>query len=318
MYSTIGYYSMISVQKRADTPQKRPSHIAEFRYDHIPLPEAFPLFLGDRYVIEDREISYLHTHKHLELGLCHDGSGIFILEDRLAAFSAGDVTFIPGDRYHLARSTPGTRSIWSFVTLDCRNILDLPNASAPFRSMAEELIGGRSFLTKGTKRVITETMYDLIAELRDKERGWEEAAAALVRNLMVKLSRVHGEGRVPFNRNHDPLRERLLPAFQYMMYNYHDEIHSDHIARMCNTSTTNFRRLFRRLTGVTPMRYLARLRVEAAINQLLTTEISMIAIAADTGFNSLASFNRQFKGITGFSPRDWKKRHQPEGIAKVR
>ena len=95
-----------------------------------------------------------------------------------------------------------------------------------------------------------------------------------------------------------------------MMYSYHAEIHSDDIARTCNTSTTNFRRLFRRLTGVTPMRYLAQLRVEAAINQLLTTEMSMIAIAADTGFTSLASFNRQFKAITGFSPRDWKKRHQ--------
>ena len=301
---------MISVQKGVDTSQKRPSHIVEFRYDHIPLPEAFPIFLGDRYVIGDREICYLHTHKYLELGLCHDGSGIFILEDRLATFSAGDLTFIPGDRYHLARSTPGTKSIWSFVTLDCCNILDLPNASAPFRGMTEELLGGRSFLMKHTGKAITNTMDDLIAELRDKARGWEDAAAALVRSLMIKLSRAYGEGCVPFNRNHDPLRERLLPAFQYMMYNYHAKIHSDCIARTCNTSATNFRRLFRRLTGVTPMRYLAQLRVEAAINQLLTTEMSMIAIAADTGFTSLASFNRQFKAVTGFSPRGWKKRHQ--------
>jgi AraC-like DNA-binding protein len=50
-------------------------------------------------------------------------------------------------------------------------------------------------------------------------------------------------------------------------------------------------------------------RVEDAKNLLRQTNEAMSVIAKESGFNSLASFNRSFKEIVGLSPTDYKKKH---------
>jgi AraC-like DNA-binding protein len=50
-------------------------------------------------------------------------------------------------------------------------------------------------------------------------------------------------------------------------------------------------------------------RVEAAKVQLEETQDSITAVSFDTGFSSLASFNRVFKEQVGASPSDYRKKH---------
>jgi AraC-like DNA-binding protein len=67
-------------------------------------------------------------------------------------------------------------------------------------------------------------------------------------------------------------------------------------------SKYHFLRSFRRSVGVTPYRYLLRLRLHRAAVDLTTTARSVAALAFDAGFRDLPTFNAPFRRCFGLSP----------------
>ena len=73
-------------------------------------------------------------------------------------------------------------------------------------------------------------------------------------------------------------------------------------------SESYFRRLFKSLTGLTPVEYLNNLRVEHAKHLLFqkkTSGISIANIALLSGFSDPLYFSRVFKRITGQNPQEY-------------
>ncbi len=68
-------------------------------------------------------------------------------------------------------------------------------------------------------------------------------------------------------------------------------------------SPYHFNRIFSEVTGVSPNRFLAALRFEAAKRLLLTTERSVTDICFEVGYNSLGTFTSHFTEAVGVSPR---------------
>jgi AraC family L-rhamnose operon regulatory protein RhaS len=83
------------------------------------------------------------------------------------------------------------------------------------------------------------------------------------------------------------------------------------MARECGLAQTRFAHYCRRLTGLSPGRYLTRCRVERAAQLLRERpDLSITAIAQQTGFGSSQYFATSFKRLTRTTPKQW--RH-PEG-----
>ena len=78
-------------------------------------------------------------------------------------------------------------------------------------------------------------------------------------------------------------------------------------ARAACLSPFHFHRLFTRFHGVTPHRYLSRLRLERARALLRASERSVIDVATECGFESLGSFTTLYKRTFGVSPGAAKK-----------
>jgi AraC family transcriptional regulator len=68
-------------------------------------------------------------------------------------------------------------------------------------------------------------------------------------------------------------------------------------------SPFHFNRIFREVTGVSPVRYLYALRINEAKRLILTTKNKIIDICYSVGYNSLGSFNNRFVSLVGYSPR---------------
>jgi AraC-like DNA-binding protein len=77
-------------------------------------------------------------------------------------------------------------------------------------------------------------------------------------------------------------------------------------------SEAHFARSFRDAFGVPPHRYLLTRRIERAKALLRDTDLPIIEIAFQTGWNSLGTFGRTFRDITGESPSDLRARVQGE------
>ena len=74
------------------------------------------------------------------------------------------------------------------------------------------------------------------------------------------------------------------------------------LAAVSGVSEAHFARSFRDAFGVPPHRYLLTRRIERASALLLESDLSITDIAFRTGWESLGTFGRTFRDVTGESP----------------
>lgn len=92
---------------------------------------------------------------------------------------------------------------------------------------------------------------------------------------------------------------------------FHQSLSVDEIARHVNLHPGYAMTLFRQQTGVTLNTYLTRQRVAHAQRLLAMTALPILEVAAESGFNSLSRFYEAFKGESGCTPREFRKRLAP-------
>ena len=95
----------------------------------------------------------------------------------------------------------------------------------------------------------------------------------------------------------------MQKALKYLEENYTQNITLEQISKEVDLSRFYFSRLFRKTTGMNFNVYLTRIRLDKAEALIKTTRKSIIEIAYETGFYSIRTFNRSFKGIKGCTPQ---------------
>jgi transcriptional regulator GlxA family with amidase domain len=81
----------------------------------------------------------------------------------------------------------------------------------------------------------------------------------------------------------------------------------DELGREVGLSRSGLADRFTRLIGEPPMRYLARWRLQVAAQQLRDSDMPLVRIAEQVGYESEAAFNRAFKRSFGVPPARWRK-----------
>src|SRR5215467_8711957 len=109
----------------------------------------------------------------------------------------------------------------------------------------------------------------------------------------------------------DPeLLRRLLRAKDRMDAAPHEEWPVRRSARVSAVSEAHFARSFKEAFGVPPHRYLLTRRIERATALLRDTDLAVTEIAFATGWESLGTFGRTFRDVTGESPGELRARQQ--------
>src|SRR5690606_25997654 len=119
---------------------------------------------------------------------------------------------------------------------------------------------------------------------------------------------------------HDPdLLRRLLRAKDRMDAASHEAWPVQRLAGVSHVSAAHFARAFKDAFGVPPHRYLLTRRIERATALLRDTDMPILDIALQTGWNSLGTFGRTFRDITGESPSELRARQQaaPHALEQV-
>ena len=115
------------------------------------------------------------------------------------------------------------------------------------------------------------------------------------------------------------LLRRLLRAKDRMDAAPHEHWPIARLAWVSGVSEAYFARSFRNAFGTPPHRYLMTRRVERAAALLRDTGLPIIEIALQTGWNSVGTFGRTFRDVTGESPSDLRARTQamPGDLGRV-
>jgi AraC family transcriptional regulator len=99
---------------------------------------------------------------------------------------------------------------------------------------------------------------------------------------------------------------RLRRTLDHISANLDKEITLAQLAQVAGVSVFHFARTFTRTMGVSPSRYVSRMRLEKAMADIAVGKLSLAEIALKAGFSSQASFTRAFYRVTGLTPGEYR------------
>ena len=148
----------------------------------------------------------------------------------------------------------------------------------------------------------------LAREFAVKAPGWTTAMTTEIFNVLVLALRNYGsEFRATAGAISHTELPRLLPALETIdRHIANPQLTVGELAKRVFLSEVQFRKLFKRVTGINPVRFIQRRRVERACVMLRTTTLGIEQIAEACGFSDPPFFFRIFRLWTGTSPNQYR------------
>ncbi len=153
-------------------------------------------------------------------------------------------------------------------------------------------------------REVPEIFEKMLSEMQIKQSGYERLSACYLLELLALLSRKCKDAP----RERSPHFKEIAQAVQLISREYPLNRSLDDYAAMLRVSKYRFSHLFREVTGISPIAYRNRLRLENAKEMLSDTAKPIEEIAHAVGIESPSYFHRFFKAHTGMSPSEYRRR----------
>jgi AraC-like DNA-binding protein len=139
-------------------------------------------------------------------------------------------------------------------------------------------------------------------EYHEKTMGYQLAIKSKLYELMLVILRgiPKVEHKIPSTK-----AKRIC---DFILKNFDDpDLELEEAANALNLNKFYFAKKKKKCMGYSFHSYLTTTRVNFAKRYLIETEMPITDIAFRSGFNSLQTFNRVFKTITGFTPGNYRK-----------
>ena len=151
---------------------------------------------------------------------------------------------------------------------------------------------------------------DLALALVEEDHD-RELALTIARHLVLFLRRPGSQSQFSAALgSQQPAREPLREIQRAVLEEPAGEHTVEAMAERAHMSARHFARAFRAETGVTPARYVERVRLEAARRLLEDTSEPIEVLAAQAGFPSAETMRRAFIRALGVSPVEYRRRFQ--------
>ncbi len=245
----------------------------------------------------------------MELGYCREGEGTLILDDRKLRYRPGMLSVIPHNYPHTTISDKGTLSRWEYLFFDPEQALkELYPGNQARRIQVLQRVNHNAFLlAPGADETIARTTDTILELIAQKKEFYQECVKNQLTSLVLLIARLSPRQSIQEIKKLDASGDQILPALYYIEQQYMYPIKIEELAKICNMSETNFRRVFKAATNMKPLDYINTIRVQNACSMLRSSSDSMKDIAVKAGFGTVSTFNRDFKKILGTSPYQWKK-----------
>jgi len=104
----------------------------------------------------------------------------------------------------------------------------------------------------------------------------------------------------------DAVEQAVLRVIETMRERLGEPLTIDDMARTAMFSKFHFTRIFRRVTGLSPGRFLSAMRLQRAQELLVTTSLNVADISYQVGYNSVGTFSSRFARSVGLSPTEYR------------
>ena len=111
------------------------------------------------------------------------------------------------------------------------------------------------------------------------------------------------------NPSHNPRVELLKRVLSYIHQNYQRQLTLAQLSALAGMNEQYFCRFFKKALGKTPISYINDYRIHHATTLLSTTELPVMEVCLESGFNNLGHFMKEFKKATQLTPLQFRKQN---------
>ncbi|AJY52116.1 MULTISPECIES: AraC family transcriptional regulator [Halomonadaceae] len=234
-----------------------------------------------------------HTHDFHQLILATCGVTELSMEGRGERVTARRGCLIPSSRHHEYQGDGSNRTL----------VLDIPVAhlaSLEKGSEIERLFDKPRFFS--VPPALNQLTHALANQLEQCPGLQNEIAILLLRALTMYLQDASPSEVGQLGQHCISERLDLARLDAWLDQHLADEIRVEQLAALCALSPGHFHSCFRELTGVTPLAYVQRRRLEHARTLVRHSTLSLGHIAMLVGFRDQGSFSRAYRRYFELSP----------------
>ncbi len=248
-----------------------------------------------------------HYHPEFELTLISDSEGQRIVADSFCEYKPGDLVLLGPNLPHAYRSCPPDsrsprdhRAIVIQFNKDSfgDRFFDIPEMKA-VASMLQRSSMGLAFADTNAGKRVADRILE-IPSLPPAQRVISLLSALVELAEEPDAQVISTETLRPLCRVEN--RHRIDLICSYLHKSYDGEIDFTELAAKVHMSQACLCRFFRRATGRTMTTYINQLRIGAAAQLLVNSDLSVLEIAFRVGFGNYSNFSRQFKRMKGATP----------------
>lgn len=278
----------------------------EFHFYEIPQSESVRALLGERWRrVYGHKNKNLHFHNLMQIGICHQGKGIFTLDSRKFQYTSGAMVIIPANCPHHIYSDH--EDFWEFILISSTKMLAelFPNSKKIHEEKLAMVNRQAIFLDAGKNSELSSVLREILSEMKQQDDYHRDVVRDLVKIFLLRLLRISEEiaAESPLETISSP---QIQPALAYIHENYNRDIRAEELAKQCGLSEPHFRRVFREYVNMTPIDYLNFVRIRESCKMMGQSDCPMDIVAAECGFSSISTFTRNFKKFLNTTPYQWK------------
>lgn len=239
----------------------------------------------------------LHWHNFIEIELVLSGTGEHIHNGIASTLKKGHVSLFRINDYHAIK-----------------NVQDLYVLSLSIKDSA---------ISEKTLTLLNSTQNNLAFDLDDetfntvlffceaciKEYSFHNRNEEYIKNLLecvlILLLRTDSSEAMPVPKQHN---SQINSAINYLHSHFRENPSLNDVAKISHYSSTHFSHVFRKKIGRPFNDYLNELKISYAKQLLNTTNLKVIDVGYQSGFNSYNNFYSTFKQHTNLSPAEYKKK----------
>ena len=245
-----------------------------------------------------------HEHSAVEIALTLEGVVDYVVNDSIYQVRKGEILIIPSDVPHmLDMGANSSRLLFLFEPDPLMSMRDIKGLNAHINKVF--------FLHDGSEAHIQvrEMLHRAADIYRKQDLLWNTVCYSYMLRIYSVLAQkyltgVHPRRQDMAGRSVDS--EVINASMVYINNHYREDLSLDDVAEFAGFSRYYFSRSFKKQTGYSFKDYLCNKRLQVAMDLLIRTRRPMREVALDSGFGSVATFNRVFRENKGCTPTQYR------------
>ncbi|WP_159867176.1 MULTISPECIES: AraC family transcriptional regulator [unclassified Raoultella] len=257
--------------------------------------------------------SPLHCIYQMGLGVVVQGAKEIMLAGKPTRYCAGESLLTTIDLpvvSHVIQASPDEPFLGLMLTFDSRAVIQTAALMPPAKPVKERPLNPLSVepldegLTDALRRLIT---------LLDEPDLITQLEPLIQQEIIIRLLASSHGGQLRNMATVGSPDQNISKVVGWLKQNFTRSVCIDELAASAYMSPSTFRQHFRSVTGISPLQYQKKLRLQEARQQMLSKNLDANSAALVVGYESASQFSREYSREFGESPQRDIKRMRLQG-----